>query len=233
MLDLGCPQEPCHLRPSLLLSPTATLQQSCQDKAPAPQAALQTWHLSAGNFQAWLVRAPRKLCRIRQQNSIPLYLHLQELFISQGAAQSSVTGPVLAASVANSILPPAATPAAASVQKGLKIAVAISTHSAMRQRLQQSRTHAECSMVQLGDLPVAYAVSSLAQPGPTCINSFAETSPDSSTMLPEARRVHGHSQASTAGQSLPMQHSTLHSRCALALDELQISMLMFQLFCTQ
>ncbi|KAL3153295.1 hypothetical protein ABBQ38_011640 [Trebouxia sp. C0009 RCD-2024] len=115
--------------------------------------------------------------------------------------------PIQAASPAHSPPPPAwaATPAAASVQKSLKPAVSISPYSAMRQRLQQSRSRVESSMqqqVQPGDLPVAYAVSTFAQPGAMFIKSFPETSPDSSTMLPDAHRAPAHSQAPTAGQSV-------------------------------
>lgn len=129
-----------------------------------------------------------------------------EAAVADIAPLSSDNRPILAASPAKSAQPfaSAATPAAAPLPKGLKVAPPISPHSAMRQRLQQSRARVESSMqqqqVQLSDLPVAYAVSTLAQPGPMFIKSFPETSPDSSTMLPESHRTLAYSQASTAGQ---------------------------------
>lgn len=123
--------------------------------------------------------------------------------------------PIQAASPANSAPPPAwaATPAAASVQSP-KPAPPISPHSALRQSLQQSRSRVESSMqeqVQPCDLPVAYAVSTLAQPGAMFIKSFQETSPDSDTTLPEAHRAPAHSQASTAGQSVHPFHDCIIS----------------------
>ena len=73
----------------------------------------------------------------------------------------------------------------------------------MRQHLQHSRTGIDSckqQQVQPSELPVTYVTSTLTHPGPLFINSFPESSLDSSTTLPQANSAHRHGQASTPGQ---------------------------------
>lgn len=105
--------------------------------------------------------------------------------------------------------------AAATLQKASKPAPPLSPQLAMRQRLQHCRTEVQSSkqqQVQPNELPVTYAVSSMTQPGALFMNSFLETSLDSSTTLPQANSLHKHGQASTAGQrSLALPHDLQHT----------------------
>ena len=122
------------------------------------------------------------------------------------------TAPLPAASTANSTLPLTAAAAAAArtaaaaataARKGLKPASPMSPQVAMRQHLQHSRTGIDSckqQQVQPSELPVTYVTSTLTHPGPLFINSFPESSLDSSTTLPQANSAHRHGQASTPGQ---------------------------------
>ena len=148
----------------------------------------------------------------------PVQASAAEQLLHTAASEAGAVTGAAALLPANASLPSpsaaATTPpltAAATVPKAPKAALPLSPKLATRHRLQQCRTGIDSSkqqQVQPSELPVTYAISTLSQPGPLFLNSFPESSLDSSTRLPQANSTHRRGQAPTTGW-----HATRSAAC--------------------